>query len=72
MARVAILEGVISDKDIEALRKLTPGQRAVMGIEATRTAWRFLLTLTPEERQRRLDLAREPWRWPPRAEKPPK
>lgn len=60
-----MLENVIRDKDIEALRKLTPGQRAVMGIEATRTAWRFLLQLPAAERQRRLDLAREPWN-PPR------
>jgi len=60
-----MLECVIRDQDIEALRKLTPGQRAVMGIEATRVAWRFLLQLPPAERQRRLDLAREPWN-PPR------
>ena len=56
---------MIRDEDIEALRKLTPGQRAVMGIEATRVAWRFLMQLPPAERQRRLDLAREPWN-PPR------
>jgi hypothetical protein len=62
---------VIRDQDIEALRKLTPGQRVVMGIEATRAAWRFLLRLPPAERQRRLDLAREPWN-PPRRPDPQK
>jgi hypothetical protein len=56
---------MLREEDIEELRKLTPGDRARMGIEATRLAWRFLVRLTPEERQRRLDRAREPWD-PPR------
>jgi hypothetical protein len=62
---------VIRDKDIEALRKLTPGQRARMGVETTRIAWRFLARLTPAERQRRLDRAREPWNVPRTARKDP-
>jgi hypothetical protein len=56
---------MLGEEDIERLRKLTPGDRARMGIEATQLAWRFLLRLTPAERQRRLDRAREPWN-PPR------
>ncbi len=58
---------MIREEDIEHLRKLRPGDRARMGIEATQLAWRFLLRLPPEERQRRLDRAREPWNPP----KPP-
>ncbi len=61
---------MLRDEDIEALRRLTPGQRILMGIDATRTAWRFLMTLPPAERQRRLDLAREPWNPPKPVEKP--
>lgn len=53
---------MLRPEDIERLRKLTPSERARMGLEATRLAWRFLRTLTPEERQRRLD--REPWNPP--------
>lgn len=55
---------MLRPEDLERLRKLTPSERARMGIEATRLAWRFLRALTPEERQRRLDRAREPWNPP--------
>ena len=55
---------MLRPEDIERLRKLTPSERARMGLEATSLAWRFLRTLTPEERQRRLDRAREPWNPP--------
>jgi hypothetical protein len=55
---------MLNNDDIERLRKLTPSDRARMGIEATRLAWRFLRVLTPEERQRRLDRAREAWNPP--------
>jgi hypothetical protein len=57
---------MLRPEDIERLRKLTPSDRARMGVEAARLAWRFLARLTPEERQRRLDRAREPWNPPPR------
>jgi hypothetical protein len=57
---------MLRDEDIERLRRLTPGDRARMGIEATQLAWRFLLQATPADRQRRLDRAREPWN-PPRS-----
>lgn len=60
---------MLRPEDLERLRKLTPSERARMGIEATRLAWRFLRTLTPEERQRRLDRAREPWNPPAPARK---
>ena len=43
----AILGSVLREQDVEALRRLTSGQRVVMGIEATRAAWRFLLRLLP-------------------------
>lgn len=52
---------MLSEEDIERLRKLTPSDRARMGIDTTCLAWRFLRNLTPEEQQRRLDRAREPW-----------
>jgi len=55
---------MLGEEDIEHLRKLSPSDRARMGLEATALAWRVLLTLTPEERQRRLDRAREPWNPP--------
>jgi hypothetical protein len=55
---------VLRDEDIQRLRQLSPGDRARMGLEATQLAWRFLRNLTPEERQRRLDRAREPWNPP--------
>lgn len=55
---------MLREEDIERLRKLTPSDRARMGLDATRLAWRFLRNLTPEERQRRLDRAREPWNPP--------
>jgi hypothetical protein len=55
---------MLREEDIERLRKLSPSDRARMGLDATALAWRVLLTLTPEERQRRLDRAREPWNPP--------
>jgi hypothetical protein len=57
---------MLSEEDIERLRRLSPSDRVRMGLDATRLAWRFLRNLTPEECQRRLDRAREPWNPPVR------
>ena len=54
--------GMLSEQDIERFRRMTPAERLRIGLDLTDLAWRFLLRLPPEEAQRRLDLAREPWR----------
>jgi len=53
-------------EDIERFRKMTPDERAAIGVDLTDLGWHFLMRLPAEEAQRRLDLARRvPWN-PPR------
>jgi hypothetical protein len=59
---------VLSSEDIERFRRMKPAERLRIGLDLTDLAWRFLLRLRPQEMQRRLDLARQPWN-PPRPEK---
>lgn len=59
---------MLRPEDVERLRELTPAERVLIGLDLTDLAWRFLATLSPEEEQRRLDLAREPWNPPPPSE----
>jgi hypothetical protein len=49
----------------ESLKRMTPEQRFEIADDLTRLAWDCLMLLPPEERQRRLDLARQPWNPPP-------
>jgi hypothetical protein len=41
---------------------MKPEERLRIGLDLTDSAWLFLLRLPAEERQRRLDLGREPWK----------
>jgi hypothetical protein len=50
---------------IESLRQMTPEQRFEVADDLMRFAWDCLLLPPPEERQRRLDLSRQPWNPPP-------
>jgi len=56
---------MLTKEDVERFRKMKPVERLRIGLDLTDLAWRFLLRLPPEEIQRRLDLAREPWNPPP-------
>lgn len=49
-------------EDLERWRAMSPADRLRIGLELMDMAWLFLQHLPPEEAQRRLDLAREPWR----------
>lgn len=60
---------MLSKDDIERFRRMEPAERLKIGLDLTDLAWRFLLRLPPEEIQRRLDLAREPWNPPPSPER---
>jgi hypothetical protein len=51
-------------EDLQRWRAMSPAERARIGVDLTDLAWRFLLRLSAEESQRRLDLAREPWNTP--------
>ena len=51
-------------EDLERWRAMRPEERLRIGLDLTDLAWRFLLRLSVEEAQRRLDLAREPWNPP--------
>jgi hypothetical protein len=56
---------MLREEDIERFRRMTPDERARIGVDLTDLAWRFLMTLPTEEAQRRLDLSRrEPWNPP--------
>jgi len=67
-ARSSYHPAMLHEEQIRALRAMTPAERLRIGIDLTDLAWRFLLTLPPEEAQRRLDLEREPWNSPPERE----
>jgi hypothetical protein len=56
---------MIDERMIESVRRMTPAERLRLGLDLMNFAWRFLDRLPIEERQRRLDLARRPWRPPP-------
>ena len=60
------IRDVLHPENIERLRRMTPDERARIGLGLTDLAWRFLMTLPPEERQRRLDSTRERWNPPQR------
>lgn len=47
-----------SREQIEAFRRMPPEERWKVTVELMEFAWRSLLELPPEERERRLDLAR--------------
>jgi hypothetical protein len=57
---------MLSEEDIERIRSMTPDQRARITVDLMELGWSFLRALSPQEAQRRLDLARRtPWN-PPR------
>jgi len=56
---------VIGPKELERIRRMTPGERIEMGLQLLQQAWDFLARLPKEEAQRRLDLAKKPWNLPP-------
>jgi len=49
---------VQSREQIEAFRRMTPEERWKISAQLMEFAWRSLLALVPEERERRLELAR--------------
>jgi hypothetical protein len=49
---------------------MAPADRLRIALDLTDLAWRFLMRLPPEERERRLALSREPWN-PPHSEELP-
>jgi hypothetical protein len=49
---------VQSKEQIEAYRRMTPQERWKITADLMELAWRTLLALTPEDRERRLELAR--------------
>jgi hypothetical protein len=56
---------VIDAATLERFRQMTPAERLALGMALLEMAWGFLMHLPPEERQRRLRLARPPWNPPP-------
>jgi hypothetical protein len=56
---------MLKEEDIERFRRMTPDERARIGLDLSDLGWHFLMRLPPKEAQRRLDLARrEPWNPP--------
>lgn len=56
---------MLSEADIDRLRRMTPDERARIAVDLMDLGWRFLLALPAEEAQRRLDLSRrDPWNPP--------
>ena len=43
---------------------MKPEERLKIGLDLMEFGWLFLMRLEPRERQRRLDLRREPWNPP--------
>ncbi len=56
---------MIGTRDLEDIRKLTPGQRIELGLELLDLAWGFMLHLPEAEIQRRLVLSKQRWNPPP-------
>jgi hypothetical protein len=56
---------MLHPEDIQRFRAMTPAERLRIALHLRAIGWRFLLRLSKEEAQRRLDCAREPWN-PPR------
>jgi hypothetical protein len=60
------MDPMLHPKDIERFRRMSPEERVRIGLDLADLGWQFLLTLTPEERQRRMDLVKaRPWNPPP-------
>jgi hypothetical protein len=60
------IPAVLHAEDIERFRRMTPEERIRLGLDLANLGWLFLERLSPEERQRRIDLMkRQPWRPPP-------
>jgi len=49
---------VLSKERLEAYRKMTPAQRWAETLALFEYGWEILMRLPPEERERRLDIAR--------------
>ena len=49
---------MLSTSQIEAFRRMTPEERWRITAELMEFSWRYLLTLDPAERERRLEIAR--------------
>ena len=49
---------MLSKERLEAYRRMTPAQRWAETVELIETGWRILLSLPPEERERRLEIMR--------------
>jgi hypothetical protein len=56
---VGYARGMLSERKLEAYRRMTPGDRWREVEELMTLAWRSLLELPEEERQRRLEIIRE-------------
>jgi hypothetical protein len=55
---------MLHSESLDSYRRMTPAERLRIGLDLMDFGWGFLLALPPEERQRRLDLARQPWNPP--------
>jgi len=49
---------MLSKERLEAYRKMTPAQKWAETVELIESGWRMLLSLPPEERERRLETMR--------------
>lgn len=57
---------MIRVEDLERFKRMSPEERARLGLDLAALGWEFLLNFPPEERQRRMDLVkRRPWNPPP-------
>ena len=59
-----MIASVQRDEDLERWRRMSPAERLAIALDLMDLGWLYLLRLSPEERERRLELSREPWNPP--------
>lgn len=52
---------MLNREKVEHFRRMSPDERARIGIELTELMWQWLVTLPPDVAQRIIDSEREPW-----------